>query len=131
KAPVGHVYATRDVLRYAKTRFEETPLEPFSVKGKSRPVQAWDVGPPLRTASQIRATPALPLVGRDRELNLLRDAAAQAGRGAGTVIALVGETGSGKSRLLSEVRKLASGTRVLHATCEVYTRDTPYSTWRE
>ena len=106
KAPVGHVYATRDVLRYAKTRFHETALEPFSVKGKSRPVQAWDVGSPIRTASEVGSMSALPLVGRDRELDLLRDGIDGARRGSGGAIELVGENGSGKSRLLAETRKL-------------------------
>ena len=39
KAPAGHFYATRDVLR-RRGRFDQTALEPFSVKGKparSRP----------------------------------------------------------------------------------------------
>ena len=131
KAPVGHVYATRDVLRYAKTRFHETALEPFSVKGKSRPVQAWDVGSPIRTASEVGSMSALPLVGRDRELDLLRDGIDGARRGSGGAIELVGEKGSGKSRLLAEARKLADGMRVLETTCEVFTRDTPYSAWRD
>ncbi|HUA05760.1 MAG TPA: adenylate/guanylate cyclase domain-containing protein [Solirubrobacteraceae bacterium] len=131
KAPAGHVYATRDVLRYAKTRFEETALEPFSVKGKSRPVQAWDVGPPVRATSDVLAISALPLVGRDAELGLLRGALDEARRGAGGAIELAGETGSGKSRLLAEALKLGEGMRVLQTTCEVFTRDTPYSTWRD
>jgi class 3 adenylate cyclase/tetratricopeptide (TPR) repeat protein len=131
KAPAGHVYAARDVLRYAKTRFEERALEPFSVKGKSRPVQAWDVGSPIRAALEERTRPTSPLVGRDRELELLRRAIDNARRAAGGVVELVGETGSGKSRLLGEALELGAGMRVLHATCEVFTRDTPYSTWRD
>ncbi len=43
----------------------------------------------------------------------------------------MGETGSGKSRLLGEARELGEGMRVLHATCEVYTRETPYAVWRD
>jgi class 3 adenylate cyclase/tetratricopeptide (TPR) repeat protein len=131
KAPAGHLYATREVLRYAKTSFHETAMEPFSVKGKSRPVQAWDVGAPIRTASEARIAVRLPLVGRDREMEKLRLALADARRGSGTAIELVGEAGSGKSRLLAEAAELADGERLVHATCEVYTRDTPYSTWRD
>jgi class 3 adenylate cyclase/tetratricopeptide (TPR) repeat protein len=131
KAPAGHLYATRDVLRYAKTRFEENALEPFSVKGKSRPVQAWDVGPPIRATLEDRTRPTLPIVGRDRELEVLRRAIDDARRAAGGTVELVGETGSGKSRLLGEALEFGTGMRVLHATCEVFTRDTPYSTWRE
>ena len=117
KAPAGHLYATRDVLRYAKTRFEETALEPFAVKGKSRPVQAWEVGPPIRTASEERARPTSPMVGRDRELDLLRGAIDDARRGAGT---------GGRARRRDRERKVASagrGTRARRqhasAACDV------------
>jgi len=131
KAPAGHIYATREVLHRAKTSFQQTAVEPFSVKGKARPVQAWDVGPPVRAAPRATAKPQLPLVGRERELDLLRGAVAEAGRGSGALIELVGETGSGKSRLLAEAQKLGHGMRVLHSTCEVYWRETPYAVWRD
>jgi class 3 adenylate cyclase/tetratricopeptide (TPR) repeat protein len=131
KAPVGRVYATRDVLRRAKTSFQQTALEPFAVKGKTRPVQAWDVGAPVRGASDAAIRLELPLVGRERELGELRAAVDSARRGSGALIELVGETGVGKSRLIAEAGKFARGMVRLRATCEVYTRDTPYHTWRD
>jgi class 3 adenylate cyclase/tetratricopeptide (TPR) repeat protein len=131
KAPAGRIYATRDVLRGAKTTFEQTVLLPFAVKGKSRPVQAWDVGAPVRGSSEVAIRLELPLVGRAHELEQLRSAIEGAQRGSGSLIELVGETGSGKSRLLAEAARLATGMVTLHAACEVYTRDTPYSAWRE
>ena len=131
KAPAGHVYSTSGILRQVEGRFRQTALEPFSVKGKTRPVQAWDVGPPLRSESRATARPPLPLIGRERELDLLRSAVADAQRGAGALVEFVGETGSGKSRLLAEARELGHGMRVLHTTCEVVTRETPYFAWRE
>lgn len=130
RAPAGCIYATRDVLRRAKTSFAQTALEPFAVKGKSRPVQAWEVGPPIRGASDAAIRLELPLVGRSRELDLLRAAVDDARRGAGTLIEIVGETGVGKSRLIAEAGKFADGMVRLRATCEVYTRDTPYHAWR-
>jgi class 3 adenylate cyclase/tetratricopeptide (TPR) repeat protein len=129
RAPAGHIYATRDVLRRAKTRFAQTALEPFAVKGKIRPVQAWEVGPPIRGASDAEIRMELPLVGRSRELDALRRAVDAARRGSGTLIELVGETGSGKSRLIAEAGRFAHGMVRVRATCEVYTRDTPYHTW--
>jgi class 3 adenylate cyclase/tetratricopeptide (TPR) repeat protein len=131
KAPAGQIYATRDVLRRAKTRFAQTALEPFAVKGKSRPVQAWAVGPPIRGASDAAIRLELPLVGRSRELDVLRAAVDDARRGAGSLIEIVGETGIGKSRLIAEAGKFAEGMVRLRATCEVYTRDTPYHAWRD
>ncbi|TMG83928.1 MAG: adenylate/guanylate cyclase domain-containing protein, partial [Betaproteobacteria bacterium] len=44
KAEPGKIYATGDVLERSTTQFETTKLEPFVVKGKAEPVQAWSVG---------------------------------------------------------------------------------------
>ncbi len=131
KAPTGHIYVTRDIVRQVEGRFRQTELEPFTVKGKARPVHASDVGPPVRAVSQASARPQLPLVGRERELELLRQAIAGARRGSGALIELVGETGTGKSRLLAEARTLGEGMQMLHTTCEVVTRETPYFAWRD
>jgi class 3 adenylate cyclase/tetratricopeptide (TPR) repeat protein len=131
KAPIGHIYATADVLRQARGRFQQTEVGPFTVKGKAKQVHAWDVGPPARSGEHQAIRPGLPLVGRDRELEQLTSAIEAARRGSGSLIELVGETGSGKSRLLAEARMVGEGMRVLHSTCEVVTRETPYFPWRE
>ncbi len=131
RARVGQIYATREVLRRAKTAFEQTPLDPFQVKGKSRAVEAWAVGPVTRAAARGMKRPRVPLVGRQHEVDVLRAAIAGARRGAGTLIELVGELGSGKSRLLQEAREMGEAMNVLHSACEVYTRDTPYAVWRD
>ena len=130
KTPPGHIYATREVLRGAKTSFEQTPLAPFAVKGKSRPVQAWDAGPPVRGASDAAIRMEVPLVGRAAELEQLRSAIERARHGSGSLIELVGQTGSGKSRLMAEAVSFAHGMVHLRVTCEVYTRDAPYHAWR-
>ncbi len=136
RAPAGRVYATRGVLDCAKFKFRETAIEPFVVKGKARPVEAWEVGATDRAASATFMSLAalrteLPLVGREREVELLRSAIDSAQHGSGGLVELVGETGTGKSRLLAETQRLGEGMRSLHATCEVFTRDTPYAIWRE
>ncbi len=131
KAPLGHVYATKDVLDHSRGRFRQTEVGPFTLKGKARPVPAWDVGPPLRSAGAGAIRSEVPLVGRRGELEQLASAIESARRGSGSLIEIVGETGSGKSRLLAEARKLADGMAVLSSTCEVVTRETPYFPWRE
>jgi class 3 adenylate cyclase/tetratricopeptide (TPR) repeat protein len=131
RAPFGHIYATRGVLDRSQTRFQETAIEPFAAKGKRRPVQAWDVGPPRRAAAPGSVGRRLPLIGRERDVEILRTAITAAARGSGSLVELVGEAGSGKSRLLREARDLAGDMRVVHGTCETYTRDTPYAAWRD
>jgi class 3 adenylate cyclase len=68
RAEPGTVLATPEVLGNARTAFETRPLEPFSVKGKARPVTAFEVGRvALARRDGTRATGGsrLPIVGRD------------------------------------------------------------------
>ena len=131
QAPAGRIYATGDFLRNSKASFQMTLLEPFRVKGRDQPVHAADVG--ARGQSDPGAThgPRLPLVGRDRDLERLRLAIDAARRGSGALIELVGEPGSGKSRLLAEARAFADGLTVVRTACEVYSRLIPYAVWRD
>jgi class 3 adenylate cyclase/tetratricopeptide (TPR) repeat protein len=130
KAPWGAIYATPEVVQHSNTRFDADSVEPFMVKGKIRPVEAWRVGRVLRAARQV-STSQLPLIGRDKELATLRAAIERARNGSGGLVEITGETGTGKSRLLSEAGDSAAGMRTVHATCEAYTRDVPYYAWRE
>ena len=131
KASPRSIYATRGVLDRARWRFQTTPIAPFHVKGKLKPVEAWEVGPARRAAVTSSVGRRLPLVGRTRELELLTEGLGAARRGSGRIVELVGETGAGKSRLLTEARDLTDGMRFVHSTCEAYTQQTPYAAWRE
>ena len=53
-ASPGTIYATADVLDRANTLFATTKLEPFAVKGKAEPIQAWSVGRARRLARRGR-----------------------------------------------------------------------------
>jgi DNA-binding NtrC family response regulator/tetratricopeptide (TPR) repeat protein len=72
--------------------------------------------------------PMTPLVGRDPELELLRRALGRAVAGHGQVMAIVGEPGVGKSRLVWEVAQThrAQGWLILHASALSYGQATPY-----
>ena len=55
-----------------------------------------------------------PFVGRERELSLLSELMAAAEAGAGQLVGIVGPPGSGKSRLLRELRRRLEGRGVVH-----------------
>ena len=131
KASWGTIYATEDVLRCSRTKFATAAVPPFMVKGKLRPVDAAAVGSALRSAPPGPSAKRLPLIGRERELATLSEAISAAIAGNGGLVELVGERGSGKSRLLAEAMELANGMRLLHATCESYTQTIPYVAWRD
>src|SRR3984957_2752914 len=123
KAETGQVLSTPELLARSRTRFETVDLEPFYVKGKARPVQAQAVG----AYAGLRAGGTaidLPLLGREAEMRQLGDVATSAAAGHGAVVEIVGDTGSGKSRLVSAVRLMASDRMQLTAVCERYDSST-------
>jgi class 3 adenylate cyclase/tetratricopeptide (TPR) repeat protein len=86
-------------------------LGPISVKGLDQPLEVFElvgVGA-VRTRLQVAAVRGLTrFVGRERELELARGALERVGDGLGQVVALVGEPGVGKSRLIHEVTASSS-----------------------
>jgi class 3 adenylate cyclase/tetratricopeptide (TPR) repeat protein len=131
KAPWGAIYTTPGALERSATRFAATKLEPFKVKGKKLPVQAWSVGPAIGSRARDGVAVRFPLVGRDRELGILQEALEAARRGMGRLVEISGESGIGKSRLVDELADEAGSITLLRATCEAYTASTPYAAWRE
>jgi class 3 adenylate cyclase/tetratricopeptide (TPR) repeat protein len=131
KAPRGEIYATADVLDRSSTRFDTEALEPFMVKGKARPVDAWSVGPKVQVRPTLTEVDALPLVGREHEVERLMATLASVRAGERRAIDLVGEAGIGKSRLLRELQRRAPDLVFVGATAEAYTQTTPYIAWRD
>jgi class 3 adenylate cyclase/predicted ATPase len=131
KAEPGQIYATADVLERSGTQFETTQIEPFTVKGKAEPVQAWSVGRARSSKTRQVTSQRLPLTGRNAEMGVIRKAFASARSGAGRLIEVVGDSGIGKTRLLEALRDAATGLNKQHATCEAYTASTPYAVWSE
>ena len=131
RADPGKIYATTDVLDRSNTVFEAERLEPFAVKGKTEPVQAWAVGRAQSSKARQVSSQRLPLTGRNAELGVIRKAFASARSGAGRLIEVVGDSGIGKTRLLEALRDAAAGLNKQHATCEAYTASAPYAVWSE
>ena len=99
------ILITSATLRFAEGYVEVDPLGAVPVKGLAEPVEPYEVkgAGPARTRLQASASRGLTrFVGRDIEVEQLRAALEQAGRGSGQVVAVVGEPGVGKSRLFHE-----------------------------
>jgi class 3 adenylate cyclase/tetratricopeptide (TPR) repeat protein len=123
-ASAGELRSTAGVLDLAASEFETTELEPFYVKGKSRPVDAFLVGP--RRRRRTRAVTDLPFVGRRDELWSLAAALDAMRSGSGGLVDIAGEAGVGKSRLLREFLAESAEVPVVTAYCETYEAKTPY-----
>jgi class 3 adenylate cyclase/tetratricopeptide (TPR) repeat protein len=92
--------ATRHVIAY-------TEIEPLQLKGKAKPVPAWEATGPIAAAPGGRdVRRETPLVGRHEELTQLEAVFARVQReGAPALATVVGEAGVGKSRLMRELEQ--------------------------
>jgi class 3 adenylate cyclase/tetratricopeptide (TPR) repeat protein len=104
-ATPGTTRLTGETLRLAEGFIEVVPVGPVPVKGLSAPVDVFELAGPSATRTRLQAAAARGLtrfVGRGQELVHLRQALDKAQGGQGQVVAVVGEPGVGKSRLLWE-----------------------------
>jgi len=121
-APTGSIAISEQTRKLSEGYFALKPLGPTRVKGVSEPVNVYEVTGlgPLRTRLQRSAGRGLTkFVGREREMDAIKEAAERAKGGHGQIVAAMAEAGTGKSRLFYEFRvKNQSGWMVLE-TCSV------------
>ena len=104
-ATPGTVRLTNHTLDFAEGFIHVAPLGPVPVRGLTEPVEVYELKgvSGLRTRMQAAAARGLTrFVGRQAELETLGQALRQSGAGHGQIVALVGEPGVGKSRLIWE-----------------------------
>ena len=127
----GTILITGDTLRLAEGYVDVSPLGPVSVKGLAKAVDVFEVrgAGPVRSRFQAAAARGLtPFVGRSSEMSLLRDALAAAEHARPQVVAIVGEPGVGKSRLVHEFvhSRQTSNWLVVESNSASYGQATPY-----
>src|SRR5712692_616331 len=130
-APPGTIRLTAATLRLVEGLIQVNALGPVPVKGLEEPVEVFELigASHLRRRLQAAAVRGLtPFVGRQRELEAFHQALAQAEAGHGQVLALVGEAGVGKSRLVYEGvhSHRTQDWRVLESASVSYGKATPY-----
>ena len=130
-AKPGSVFTTADTHRLAEGYVAMKSLGLVPVKGLAGPMQIYEVtgAGPARTRLQAAAGRGLTrFVGRDVELEQLRRAQQLANQGHGQVVAIVGQAGVGKSRLMHEFAHSGgpAGWLVLESNSTSYGHTTPY-----
>jgi predicted ATPase len=130
-ASPGSTLLTVETLRLVEGLVQVTPLGPVPVKGLDTPVEVFELVGASALRARFQACVAWGLtrfVGRGPELATLRQTLDRAGAGHGQVVALVGEAGVGKSRLVYEFvhSHHTQGWRVLKSVSVSYGKATPY-----
>jgi class 3 adenylate cyclase len=104
-APVDGVLVDETTWRATDRQIAYQPAAPVQAKGKAAPVAVWQaLGPRSSLGVDVAQAPQTVLVGRERELELLRGALERArSEQAPQLVTLVGVPGIGKSRLVWEL----------------------------
>ena len=131
-AAPGSILVTSDVVSLAKGYIDVKTLGPVPLKGLRTPIEIFEVigAGPIRSRLQAAVARGLTrLAGRAAELQTLREALGQAALGLGQIVAVRGEAGVGKSRLLYEVVRSSEARDwlVIESSAVSHTRAAPYA----
>jgi class 3 adenylate cyclase len=127
----GAILITPAVLGLVEGFVQVKALGAMPVRGLRDPVEVYEVTGAGMVRSRLQAATARGLtrfVGRQPELTALQQTLEQAGTGHGQFVALIGEAGVGKSRLVYELTHShrTQGWRVLESASVSYGKATPY-----
>src|SRR2546427_548557 len=130
-APPGSILLTAATLRLVEGLVRVNALGPVPVKGLAAPVEIFELIGATALRRRLQATAARGLtrfVGRQTEIEAMNQALERARAGQGQVVAVVGEPGVGKSRLLYEYLRShrTQGWLVLESASVSYGKATPY-----
>jgi class 3 adenylate cyclase/tetratricopeptide (TPR) repeat protein len=130
-ATPGTIRLSATTLRLVEGLVRVTALGPVPVKGLSEPVHVFEIVGASAVRRRLQAAAARGLtrfVGRETEYDAIRQALTRAEAGHGQVVAMVGEAGVGKSRLVYEVVHAhhTQGWLVLESASVSYGKATPY-----
>src|SRR5215212_9288752 len=135
-AEPGTVLISADTYHLVKQLFELRPRGGAMVKGKSAPIVTYEVLSPRVVPGKVRGLEGLtsPLVGRAAEFKLVNDKLNEVREGHGAFVAVIGEAGLGKSRLLAEVSNVAKSepqVAWLEGRALSYEQAVTYFPWRQ
>ena len=130
-AEPGEILLTADTAAAARQFIETASLGPRPVRGLSQPVKVFRLLRLRHAPASVtfRSQPRLsPLIGRAAQLEMLEAELASAANGEAHVVGVVGEAGSGKSRLCFEFaeRCRERDIRVYEARVTAHGHATPY-----
>jgi class 3 adenylate cyclase/tetratricopeptide (TPR) repeat protein len=108
-AKAGTILLSANSHKLVRDFFELEPLGKLDVKGKKEAHAVYELIRAAAVQTRIEAAAAKGLttfVGRSRQLQALKEVYEKTRSGSGQVVALVGEAGVGKSRLLLELKNI-------------------------
>ena len=120
-AQPGEILLGSNTLALVRDAVAVDPLPPLDAKGKADPVTAHRLVSLDRNAPAFVRRADVPMIGRERQLRLLRDAFDNvATERACHLFTVLGAAGVGKSRLVAEFLRTIDGAGVVRGRCLSY-----------
>lgn len=131
QAEAGEILVGPEHQRLVAPFFETEACAPVVLKGKAQSITPYRVRGESGLHTRLEAaerTGLTPYTGREKELQTLQDCLDKARRGEGQFVAVVGEAGAGKSRLLLELRRELDreAIQLVQGRCHAHGSDIPY-----
>ena len=117
-APRGGILVGEETWRATRRAIRYEQVEPFAVKGKDEPLDAWLAVESIAARPTERPLSAVPMVGREREFEMLSKTWQRVVEdGRSHFVVVLGAPGVGKSRLCRELRRRveAQGAQVIRS----------------
>jgi len=135
-AKPGQVIVSRSTYQKIKNHIKVKKLPSVKVKGKKKPVLIYLAEKPAiqkRTQRAIAFKAKTKFIGRKNELKALKKAIETAHAGERKLVSIIGESGTGKTRLLDESDSLLAAARfvVLRGDAYSYTSDIAYFSFKQ
>jgi class 3 adenylate cyclase len=130
-ATPGSILLTAETLRLADEVVQAKPLGLTAIKGLAQPLEVFELagaGPPRTRLQAFAARTLTRFVGRQAEIEAMRQAHKRAGAGHGQLVAIIGEPGVGKTRLVYEFLcgPWTQGWLLLESQADSYSKAIPY-----
>ncbi len=131
QAEAGEILVGPEHQRLIAPFFETEACAPVVLKGKAQSITPYRVRGESGLQTRLEAAERVgltPYTGREQELKTLQDCLAKARRGEGQFVAVGGEAGAGKSRLLLELRRELDreAIKLVQGRCQAHGSDIPY-----
>lgn len=133
-AEPGEVLLSSMMQRAVSSNIDTQPVAPLKISGHSLAVPVFRAVEIANTAPTGDRLSATPFVGRQVELSRIREVATQALSGTATMgqfVAIVGDPGIGKSRVIdeavSDIHAIYPDLHIIRELCQSYEQTTPYA----
>jgi class 3 adenylate cyclase/tetratricopeptide (TPR) repeat protein len=129
-AKTDEIIVGLETYHQAEGYFNFEKLDPTKVKGKEEPIHIYKVLSTKETVSKTHRLSGLraELIGRKVEMEQLKDAVENLKQDKSSIFSIIGDAGSGKSRLVEEFRKSLDREIIQwrEGHCYGYSQNSPY-----